>query len=277
MESKELTIVIVTFKSDEKIINCLKSISNNIPVIVVENSDNKDFKKKIENIFTNVNCILVGENKGYSTANNIGLKSVKTKYALILNPDTILDENAIKNFFTTKERVKDFWLIGPANNQIVQFNEDDSNLKEVNNLKGFAIFLNLSKFNQDYFDENFFLFFEEIDLCRRVKKNKGKIYLDKQIYIKHDGASSVNKTNKLDLEKTRNWHWMWSTFYYHKKYNGFLLALIIISPKLFSAIFKTLFYFIIINNKKREIYFCRLSGLLNSIIGKKAWYRPSID
>ena len=33
----------------------------------------------------------------------------------------------------------------------------------------------------------------------------------------------------------------------------------------------------IINNKKREIYFCRLSGILNSIIGKKAWYRPSID
>ena len=277
MESKELTIVIVTFKSDEKIINCLKSISNNIPVIVVENSDNKDFKKKIENIFTNVNCILVGENKGYSTANNIGLKSVKTKYALILNPDTILDENAIKNFFTTKERVKDFWLIGPANNQIVQFNEDDSNLKEVNNLKGFAIFLNLSKFNQDYFDENFFLFFEEIDLCRRVKKNKGKIYLDKYIYIKHDGASSVNKTNKLDLEKTRNWHWMWSTFYFQKKYKGFLLAFIIIFPKLFSAIIKTIFYLIIINKKKKEIYFCRLSGLLNSIIGKKAWYRPSID
>ena len=277
MESKELTIVIVTFKSDEKIINCLKSISNNTPVIVVENSDNKDFKTKVENIFTNVNCILVGENKGYAIANNIGLKSVKTKYALVLNPDTILDKDTIKNFFTSKEQVKDFWLIGPANNQIVNFNENDSNLKEVNNLKGFAIFLNLSKFNQDYFDENFFLFFEEIDLCRRVKKNKGKIYLDKQIYIKHDGASSVNKTNKLDIEKTRNWHWMWSTFYYQKKYKGFLLAFIIIFPKLISAIFKTLFYFMIINNKKREIYFCRLSGLLNSIIGKKAWYRPSID
>ena len=277
MESKELTIVIVTFKSDEKIINCLKSISYDIPVIVVENSDNKNFKNKIENIFTNVNCILAGENKGYATANNIGLKSVKTKYALVLNPDTILDKDAIKFFFNTKEQVKDFWLIGPVNNQIINFNENDSNFKEVNNLKGFAIFLNLSKFNQDYFDENFFLFFEEIDLCRRVKKNKGKIYLHKNIIVKHDGASSVNKTNKLDLEKTRNWHWMWSTFYYQKKYKGFLLAFIIILPKLFSAIFKTLFYFMVLNNKKREIYFCRLSGLLNSIIGKKAWYRPSID
>ena len=277
MESKELTVVIVTFKSDEKIINCLKSISYNIPVVVVENSDNKNFKNKIENIFTNVKCILVGENKGYATANNIGLKSVTTKYALVLNPDTILDKDAIKNFFNAKEQVEDFWLIGPANNQIVNFNENDNNFKEVNNLKGFAIFFNLSKFNQDYFDENFFLFFEEIDLCRRVKKNKGKIYLHKNIFIKHDGASSVNKTNKLDLEKTRNWHWMWSTFYYQKKCKGFSLAFIIIFPKLFSAIFKTLFYLMILNKKKREIYFCRLSGLINSIFGKKAWYRPSMD
>tara|TARA_B100001248_G_scaffold3960_1_gene2972 strand:- start:1388 stop:2221 length:834 start_codon:yes stop_codon:yes gene_type:complete len=277
MESKELTVVIVTFKSHEKIINCLKSISTNIPVIVVENSDNKDFKKKIENISTNINCILVGNNNGYSIANNIGLKSVKTKYALILNPDTILDKDAIKNFFLAKERVKDFWLIGPANDQIVNFDIKDDNLKEVNNLKGFAIFFNLSKFNQEFFDENFFLFFEEIDLCRRVKNNNGKIYLDKSIFINHEGANSVIEKNKLDLEKTRNWHWMWSTFYYQKKYEGFIVALIIIFPKLLSAIIKTLFYFVILNKKKREIYSCRLSGLLNSIIGKKAWYRPSID
>ena len=277
MESKELTIVIVTFKSDEKIINCLKSISTNIPVIVVENSDNKDFKKKIENISTNINCILVGNNNGYSVANNIGLKFVKTKYALILNPDTILDKDAIKNFFLTKEKVKDFWLIGPANNQIVKFDIQDNNLKEVDNLKGFAIFFNLSKFNQEFFDENFFLFFEEIDLCRRVKNNNGKIYLDKSIFINHEGANSVIEKNKLDLEKTRNWHWMWSTFYYQKKYKGFMIALIIIFPKLLSAIIKTLFYFVILNKKKRNIYFCRLSGIFNAMAGKKSWYRPALD
>ena len=45
MESKDLTIVIVTFKSEEKIFNCLNSISNKIPVLVVENSNNENFKK----------------------------------------------------------------------------------------------------------------------------------------------------------------------------------------------------------------------------------------
>ncbi len=277
MKLNELTIVIVTFKSEQKILNCLNSIPNEISVIVVENSNNMNFKNEIEKNYSNVNCTLSGDNKGYSIANNIGLKLVRTKYALILNPDTILDKEAIKNFLLTANSTKDFWLIGPANDQMINFNPKDNNLMEVENLKGFAIFFNLSKFNKEFFDENFFLFFEEIDLCKRVKQKNGKIYLDKTIIIKHEGASSVNKTNLLELEKNRNWHWMWSTFYYKKKYKGFLFALILISPKLFSAFFKTLIYSLLYNKLKRDIYFCRLSGLFNSIVGKKSWYRPSID
>jgi len=277
MNLKELTVVIVSFKSDEKIIHCIESIHKETPVVVVENSNNKNFKLKIENTFKNVNCFLAGENKGYSTANNIGLKYVETKYALVLNPDTILHKSAIKNFFSTTLRIQDFWLIGPANDQMINLDFRDNNLKEVNNLKGFAIFFNMSKFKDKFFDENFFLFFEEIDLCKRVKNNKGKIYLDKNIIIKHEGSNSVSTKNLKELEKNRNWHWMWSTFYYQKKYKGFLLAFIIVFPKLFSALVKTLFFLIIFDNKKRDIYFYRLSGLFNSIIGKKAWYRPAID
>ena len=44
-------------------------------------------------------------------------------------------------------------------------------LKKLNNLKGFAIFFNIKMFKNNFFDENFFLYFEEIDLCKRVKKN----------------------------------------------------------------------------------------------------------
>ena len=277
MESKELTIVVVTFKSDKKIISCLNSISNEIPIIIVENSNNFDFKKNIESKFKNVNCILTGGNKGYSVANNIGLKIVKSKYALVLNPDTTLDKNAIKNFFAFIKLKKDFCLLGPANDQIAEIDFKENKIQEVNNLKGFAIFFNMSKFDKEFFDENFFLYFEEIDLCKRVKKNKGKIFLDKNIIINHEGGSSVNKFFSFELEKNRNWHWMWSTFYYHKKYKGFLLATIIIFPKLLSAIFNSLFYLIILNKTKRDIYFCRLSGILNSMADKKSWYRPALD
>ena len=76
MDSNELSIVIVTFKSEKKIFTCLKSIPANLRVIVVENSDNNSFKKKIEDSFSNVECFLTGSNKGYAAANNLGLSKL---------------------------------------------------------------------------------------------------------------------------------------------------------------------------------------------------------
>ena len=98
----------------------------------------------------------------------------------------------------------------------------------------------MSKFKK-FFDENYFLYFEEIDLCKNVKKNNGKIYLDKNIIINMKGLVQLKK-KKIELEKNRNWHWMWSTFYFHKKYKGFLIALIIIFPKLLSSFLKLFIY-----------------------------------
>ncbi len=277
MDSKELTVVIVTFKSEAKILDCLKSINNEANIIVVENSTNHNFKKDLEEKFSNLKCVLTGGNLGYAAGNNIGLNQVRTKYALVLNPDTVLDKNAIRNFLNRKDQTKDFWLMGPVNDQMVKLELNGDNLIEVNNLKGFAIFLQLSKFKNKFFDENYFLYFEEIDLCTRVKNDDGKIYLDPKIKIIHQGGNSVKNTNKFELEKNRNWHWMWSSFYYHKKYKGFLISLINIFPKLISSLIKIIIYSLMLNKKKREIYFCRLSGICNSMLGKKSWYRPSLD
>ena len=73
MSIENITIVITSFKSEETINDCLSSIDKKCRVILVENSNNFDFKKKIESNFKNVECILSGENLGYSKANNIGL------------------------------------------------------------------------------------------------------------------------------------------------------------------------------------------------------------
>ena len=276
MEKKELTVVIVTFKSESKIYSCIDSIPTNVDVIVVENSNNINFKEKLENKYTNVRCLLNNQNSGYSVANNNGLKKVKTKYALVLNPDAKLKKNTLDNFFDSVKKNPNFSIIGPGNDQNYDHSINDD-IFEVNDLKGFAIFLNIEKFNNDFFDENFFLYFEEIDLCKKVKKKGGQIYLDKNIIVDHEGGSSVKRENELELEKNRNWHWMWSTFYFHKKHKGFLLALTIILPKFFSSLIKIIFFQLIFNKEKRDIYFCRMSGILNSILGKKSWYRPSLD
>tara|TARA_B100000427_G_C15450296_1_gene569268 strand:+ start:182 stop:1027 length:846 start_codon:yes stop_codon:yes gene_type:complete len=281
MSIQDITIVITSFRSDQKIINCLNSINNQCKVIVVENSNNSKFKERIEKEFNNIECVLAGENLGYGKANNIGLKKVKTKYALILNPDASLHSSTLENFFHTIKQAPEFAIIGPylqkkMNNEDKMY-ESQNKLIEVKNIKGFAMFLNLSKFKEiGFFDENFFLYFEEIDLCKRIISSKNKIYLATDIKINHEGAQSHDETINNKMELSRNWHWMWSTFYYQKKYKGFLVAFFIVLPKLISAIFKIFIYKILRNREKREIYFHRYSGLINAIRGKTSWYRPKV-
>ncbi len=281
MSIQDITIVITSFRSDQKIINCLNSINNQCKVIIVENSNNSKFKERIEKEFNNIECVLAGENLGYGKANNIGLKKVKTKYALILNPDASLHSSTLENFFHTIKQAPEFAIIGPylqkkMNNEDKMY-ESQNKLIEVKNIKGFAMFLNLSKFKEiGFFDENFFLYFEEIDLCKRIISSKNKIYLATDIKINHEGAQSHDETINNKMELSRNWHWMWSTFYYQKKYKGFLVAFFIVLPKLISAIFKIFIYKILRNREKREIYFHRYSGLINAIRGKTSWYRPKV-
>jgi len=281
MSSTDITIVVTSFKSDQIIQNCLNSIDRKYNVILVENSQRTDFKKKIEQEYSNIECILTGSNLGYGKANNIGLNNVKTKYALILNPDASLQETTIENFFKAINDVPDFAIMGPyiqeENNKGHENNLNNNNPQEVMNVKGFAMFLNLKEFKEvGFFDENFFIYFEEIDLCKRLINKKKKIYLVPTIKINHRGGQSHNTDINKEMELSRNWHWMWSTFYYHKKYKGFFISFLIILPKLISAVFKTLFYTLTFNKKKKDIYYQRSSGLINSIISNHSWYRPKI-
>ena len=280
MTFDKITVVINTFQSEDKINQCLDSIDRNCKVIIVENSANDSFKKKIEENYPNVNCTLVGQNLGYAKGNNFGLSRVKTKFALILNPDAKLDKNAISNFLISANKVKDFSIIGPAKQKEKSFddsNKEKDDLFEVDNLKGFAMFLNLESFKEiGFFDENFFIYLEEMDLCKRVKNKKKKIYLDKKIIVYHEGGSSHNENINYEMELSRNWHWMWSKFYFNRKHYGYFYSLFYVSGNLFSSLIKIIFYSLMLKKKKRKIYTQRMSGLINSILGKKSWYRPNI-
>ena len=281
MSIKDITIVIASFKSEKKIKDCLNSIDKQAKVLVIENSNNLSFKENLEKEFSNVECVLAGANIGYGSANNIGLKKVKTQYALILNPDATLHSSALENFIKATEKIYDFAIMAPYIQEEKDKFDKKNDLKnispvEVGNVKGFAMFLNISEFREvGFFDENFFFYFEEIDLCKRLINHGKKIYLIPEIKIDHGGGLSHDQSINVEMELSRNWHWMWSTFNYHKKYKGFFVSFFIILPKMSSAIIKVLIYTLIFN-KKKKIYYQRLSGLINAIMGKSSWYRPKV-
>ena len=279
MSHKDITIIITTFKSDQKISKCLNSIGEDYKILVVENSNNKDFKTSIEKKFKNVQCILTGENIGYARSNNLALKTVTTKFSLILNPDTELEANCLNNFFIRVKKIENkFSLIGPILHQDKSFYENKSSNKvdliKVSNIKGFGIFINMEKIKKiDFFDENFFLFFEEIDLCDRLKKIGEEIFIDPSLKIFHEGGSSSDINLSKEINIIKNWHWTWSTFYYHKKHKNFFLAMIIVFPKFISSFLKMIFNFLILRKTKSIIYYYRLNGFVNAILGKTSWFR----
>ncbi len=280
MKTFDLTVIITSFHSRDKIFSCIESIEKSIKIIVIENSNDEKLKEEIQSKYQNVECILSKENLGYGAGNNLGLSRVKTSYALIVNPDVTLNNDAVNKFFLSINNLGDFGIIAPIsqNEKYNNFNiNEDKEIKEVDNVKGFAMFLNMKNLKQiNFFDDNFFLYFEEIDLCRRLKKNNSKIFIDPTIKVSHLGGTSHNLEIEKPMELSRNWHWMWSTFYFHKKHYGYLTAMIKILPKLSSSLIKFVFFFITLQKYKSEIYKYRLSGIINSVLLKKSWYRPKL-
>ncbi|WP_440670736.1 glycosyltransferase family 2 protein [Candidatus Pelagibacter sp. HIMB1483] len=280
MKSQDITAIITSFHSKEKIFNCLNSIGESIKVVVIENSNDQLLKKEISSKYNNVDCILSKENLGYGAGNNLGLSKVDTNYALIINPDVILKKDTLDKFFLAIKKVENFGIIAPLSKseKYKNFNIDnDSSIKEVENVKGFAMFLNMKNLKKvNFFDENFFLYFEEIDLCKRLRNQNIKIYIDPSIEVSHLGGASHDIQINKPMELSRNWHWMWSTFYYHKKHFGYIQAFIRILPKLISSTLKFVIYMVIFNKFKSDIYKHRILGIINSVLLKKSWYRPKV-
>ena len=276
---KNITFIIVSFKSSHIIEKCIQSINSNIKIIVVENSDDVVVKKYLENKFSNVEVIITKQNLGYGKGNNFGISKVNTQYAFILNPDAILEKNCLSELSKAQINLKDdFTILAPnLSNNYGYFSSPKNNLQneilEVDYVKGFAILINLKKINFDkIFDENFFLFLEEIDLCKRIKNSGGKIFVAMNSKVQHSGKQASEYS--LSIELCRNWHWMWSLFYYNYKHFGVLVAYKATISKFFSSIFKLFVALVFFNKKLFLIHYYRLNGLFNAFLKKPAWLRP---
>ena len=281
-----LTIIIVTIKSHNVVDKCLKSIDPEVKKIIVENSSDIEFVKTIKKKYENIDCFLTGKNLGMGPGNNFGIKKSKTPYVMILNPDTVLQSDTLNNIFDISKNL-DFAILSPLcsdkdypNYKIekgIELNSSKEGLFEVDRVDGYAMILNKSKFEPNFFDEKIFMYLENDDLCMRIKKLNEKIYVYSKSIISHLGASAVDRKYFQEVELSRNWHWNWSKFYFRKKHYGFINALLLNVPIFFKSCFKCFFYLLTNNKLKYKLYFCRASGFFNSLVGKNSWYRPRLD
>ena len=274
MFAKDFTFIITTFRSEKLINECLKDLPKKNRKIIIENSGNENLKKTIEKNFDNTECFLMSENLGYGRANNFGIIKSNTDYVFIINPDTKVTNDKFEKIVSYLNN-QDFAIAAPQiveRNKIYKQNKENSNVKKVDQVPGMAMILNKKKFKNIYFDENIFLYLEEIDLCKRMKE-QGESILEINVEIDHLGGQSHGQFD-FEMENSRNWHWMWSKFYFYKKHYNYFYSLVKTFPNLLSSILKFIYYRLIGNEKKISQYKMRFLGLLNSYFLKKSYYRP---
>jgi GT2 family glycosyltransferase len=269
-----VTVAIVTFHSSKIIEECLRRIGKKYKVLIIDNTFSKEIKERVEKKY--LNCkVIVNKNNGYGTSANLAAKLIKTKYIFFINPDVFIKKKTIPELILSAKLLKNKFaaLLPNENGKYKNFND----IKETDIIKSSSFFLNRKKFiNVGGFDKKIFLYFEEVDLSLKFKKINEKIYIIKNSTIKHLGAQSHNKKFNFEIEICRNWHYMWSLFYFKKKHDGLLVAYAITLPKLIRYILKMCLFFFFNKNKFMKLS-ARSKGLISSYLNKKSSFRPQIN
>jgi len=296
----------ILYNCIDSVINCSQRASYEI--IVVDNSVNETLKIEINRKLPRVNYIKSTKNLGYGGGNNLGARYARGKYLFFLNPDTELKPRALNNLASflennqkaaiaapnlIHENGKIFEHIGTADltpargvvalsflNKLFpksHFSRDywlktlpKDKLREVGAIPGTAFMIRKNIFERvGGFDEKFFLYFEETDLCKRVKelsvgkfKEDWKIYITPRSEVIHFWFSKRRRSDKLQKIFER------SRFYYFKKHYGSLTAIFIEIFARFSKWHVALFGTLVLAGFLR---FYMIHELM-PFIGDFAWY-----
>ena len=292
-----LSIVIVSYKSDHLIENIILSCPSNFEIIIIENSINKQLKTKLENKYSNVKVILPNENLGYGSAINLALYNSKNNYVFCLSPDVEINKNCFDEIVELLKKFNNFTILAPTylddsihkNYGISDILKKKANikiekfiLKQVSEIDGAAFLINKSNLDSiKIMDENFFLYFESTDMCMNLIKQGKKLFVIDNLKFNHLGTSSSDLSIKNEISLNRNWHYAWSKFYLFRKHYNYLYGL----KKTLKNFFHSLKWFSIcrikyIYSKQKkdkmdfDLHKAILLGLVNSYFLRKSSYRP---
>ena len=231
-----LTIVIVLYQEKLELIRaCLKNIKN-FKIIIVDNDNNIKVKEKIISEFLIHKYILNKKNIGFSKAAKIAVKLVETKYVMNINADCLIKQDDILRLLLTNQADQNCFITSPtfydSENKLSRNASNFSDKKILHNndyfdgdvcvdwVLGAAIVFEKKTFIEiGMFDENFFLYFLDEDICRRAfikKKSTIQMSTVKAIHD-HGIPKTKNFFKKIFL---RNYHFTYDELYYHFKINN---------------------------------------------------------
>ncbi len=287
INNKSVTLIFGAYFSHKHIQRICKNTNKKYKIIVIENSLDKEFKKKIEKKYKNTKVIIPEDNVGLAKSYNIGIKNTKTKYVYLNCPDMSISNQSLNELVNCAEKLKDFCILAPNYKDTSGFNNYVGNnfilkdtpkniekykLKKVEYIDN-SFFMETKKAKKYLFDSNYFLYSETLDFCFRLKKNKEKNYISERIKFKHYVSDSVDRKYSMVSDLTRAWHYNWSKFYYYKKNYNYFFALKKIVPNFVKSIKKIIFSIITFNKRNLILGTAEFSGIICSILNLKSFYR----
>ena len=235
MTSNSVSVIIVSYNVKRYVTHCIETVlcSDYIgekEIIVVDNNSFDETSQYLRETFPEIKLIENHKNVGFGKAVNHAAETATGEYLLILNPDTILQENTISTFVNYLKTHSEVGLIGPkiinpdgtlqltckrsfptlsvALPKLLGFSKifpqtkwagkynltylDPNKIHSVDAVSGSCIFIRKTLFHEiDGFDEQFFLFGEDLDLCFRMKQKGHEIHYVPSTQILHYKGESV--------------------------------------------------------------------------------------
>ncbi len=255
----DLTVVIVTYNSAHCVPALARGLSSVSRVIVVDNASDDDTIACIQAQIPQARVLTQVRNLGFGAANNLALLQVQTRYALLLNPDCLPNEKFWTGIVQAAQRFSGAAIVAPhllrrrgevelsyrwPATHWVSSGPEAAGPCSVGFVCGAVMLLNMPVMREvGFFDETFFLYYEDEDLCQRVFLAKCGIVLVPDVSIAHLSRGSVKGRNPLKSEYLRGYHHAQSKLVFERKYFGdtaakslrwktFALALITLVPRL---------------------------------------------
>jgi len=237
----KLSIIIVSYNTKSLTLACIKSIYSCKPnllfeVIVVDNASTDGSVEALQKLDEKIVYIKSDRNLGFSKANNLGLKKAKGEYKLLLNSDTKLTtpifeklvlfaqehpdagivsprllnldmttQGSIFRLPTLTRAIAQYWFGVP--NLLDKYAITKGSFVEVESVVGAAFLITpQAQTKVGLLDEKYFMYFEDLDYCRRVRSQHLKIYYLPEItLIHHHGASGKSGVNSLIVDSSKKY------------------------------------------------------------------------
>ena len=283
----EITIIIVLYEEKTNLVfQCLENIKN-FKIIIVDNAGNISLKNKIEEKFNIYKYILNKKNYGYTKAANQAIKQCNTEYVLMFQADGLISNKDILILLESHKKYENCFITSPTyydEKSKLSYSSgylpEKNSKKDVLNLEGdvcieavlgsIILFKKKDIFELGLFDENFFIYFLDYELCRRIIKRKKSIIQIFEAQNQHVHGQ-IKVKNVLKRTFIRNYNFTFDELYYFFKINKHSEIFNKLKKKLPNYIIKSIINLLTLRLSQSMYYFAKIKAFYNfkKLLNKK--------